>query len=117
MDSKVIDAKLSRNAGGPRRAGEAVIRSIEIACKRLSAQALKVLEKALADEGVEMRYRIEAAKEILNRGWGRSRQSMEVTLNDESGSALIDALKTARERAGLVLASTPQESVESITQH
>ena len=73
-------------------------RSIEIACKRLSWKALKVLEKALDDERVDMKIRLQAAQEVFNRGWGRAKQSVETIVNVHANDALLEAITHARRR-------------------
>lgn len=78
-----------------------IARSIEIACKRLSWKALKVIEKALDDETVEMKVRLDAAKEVFNRGWGRPKVAMEATINLGGGEALLNAIQDARTRASI----------------
>lgn len=93
MDSKVIDATVSKNTK------PGVARSIEIACKRLSWKALQVLEKALNDDTIEMKHRIDAAKEVLNRAWGRPKQSIEANVNVQTGESLIEAITAAKSRA------------------
>lgn len=86
-------------------------RSVEIACKRLSQRALMVLEKAL-DEArtpeLEYRWRIAAAKEILDRAWGRPKQTIDANVNIEGSEALITAINAGKERAR----NTPNPSVE-----
>ena len=76
-----------------------IARSIEIACKRLSWKALRVLEAALEDEKIEMKVRIQAAQEVMNRGWGRPKQSIDATVNVGGGDALLAAITEAKKRA------------------
>lgn len=114
MDKKLITAKPSKNTKPE------VARSIEIACKRLSWKALKVLEKALNDETVDMRYRLEAAKEVFNRGWGRPKQSIDANINVGGGEALLEAIAYARKRSEEVAAlpaPTPEQVEKDITTH
>lgn len=92
MDSMVVRAKKSVRPE--------IARSIEIACKRLSAKALDILEKAMNDEKLDMKHRLDAAKEILNRGWGRPKQSVDTNINVNNGDALLAALTSAKDRAG-----------------
>lgn len=82
-----------------------VLRQVEIACKRLSVRAFEVLRKAMDDAmlgKVDMKVGIIAAKEVLDRGLGKAKQTVEANINVEGGEALIEALKAARERAGIV---------------
>ncbi|MGI0011231.1 MAG: hypothetical protein ACREAE_07510 [Nitrosopumilaceae archaeon] len=92
MDSKVTEAKPSKNTK------PGIIRGVEIACKRLSERALKVLEDAMKDETLDMKHRLDAAKEILNRAWGRPKQSIEANVNVHSGEVLIEAITQAKQR-------------------
>lgn len=96
---------------GKPRPGEAIIHSIEIACKRLSVQALGVLEKALDEvktPGLEYRYRIVAAKEILDRAWGKPKQAIEASLSEESTTKFLESIREARLRAAGVLPEEPK---------
>jgi len=93
-------------------------RAIEIACKRLSERALKVLEQAMDEKktpGLDYRLRIMAAQEILSRAWGKPKQATEAQINIEGGDALIDALKAARIRAGLPGETKVGDIVETLT--
>lgn len=97
-----------------------VARSIEIACKRLSWTALKVLEQALKNENLDMKYRIEAAKEVFNRGWGRPKQSIDANINVGGGEALLEAIALARKRteeAATLSAPTPEQVEKDIVTH
>lgn len=95
-----------------------VERSIEIACKRLSWTAMKVLEKALKDENLDMKLRLIAAKEVFDRGWGKAKQSVEATINVGGGEALLEAIAHARKRtaeAEAIPAPTPEQIEKDIT--
>lgn len=108
MDSTVLDKsavkRVMRNSNG----GE-LARKIEIACKRLSVRALQVLEQAMNNESIEMKHRIDAAKEILNRAWGRPKQSVEANVTVHTGEQLIEAITQSRERMANVIDVTPKE--------
>ncbi len=82
------------------------LHAIEVACKRLSARALEVLEKAMMDPNVEVRYQIMAAKEVLDRGWGKPKQSTETTVNVSTTDDFINALRDARARANEMALAT-----------
>lgn len=89
------------NKYAARRKGENKIHAIEIACKRLSFNALQVLEKALDEKStpeLEYRWRIAAAKEILDRAWGRPKQSVEAKVEVAGVETLIEALNAAKKR-------------------
>lgn len=73
-------------------------RKIEIACKRLSETALKYLIKVLADDTVETRWRMQAAKEIMDRGLGRPKQSMDQKITLVGGDAFMDVVNAAKQR-------------------
>lgn len=68
-------------------------RAIEIACKRLSIHAINVLEMALKKEDVDIRWKIQAAKEILDRGWGRPAQSIKADINISTIDALVSRIR------------------------
>lgn len=77
-------------------------RAIEVACKRLSERALKVLENALdpvKTPGIDYKMRIMAAQELLSRAWGKPKASVESKVTFEGGDALLNAMKNARARA------------------
>lgn len=83
---------------------KAIERRIDIAAKRLSTRALQVLEEAMdpgKTPGLEYKYRIAAAKEILDRAWGKPKQSIKAEIttapSDEFAAAMQEA--EARERA------------------
>jgi hypothetical protein len=69
-------------------------RAIEIACKRISFKAIEILEKALMDESVDIRWKLSAAKEILDRGWGRPAQSVKAEVVISGVDTLVDILKS-----------------------
>ena len=73
-------------------------RAIEIACKRYSERALKVLVDAMTEDGVDIRWKIQAAKEILDRAWGRARQSLDANVTVEGSEALINAINAGKAR-------------------
>lgn len=93
MNKQALGVKESKNTK------PGIARSIEIACKRLSWKALKVLEKALDDDTVDMKTRLQAAQEVFNRGWGKPKQSVEANINIGGGDALLEAIAHARKRA------------------
>lgn len=73
-------------------------RRIEIACKRLSANALTFLEKILSDDNVEVRWRLQAAKEIMDRGLGKAKQSIDQKVTMVGGDAFMQVLNEAKNR-------------------
>lgn len=73
-------------------------RAIEIACKRYSERALKVLVDCLSDDKIDVRWKIAAAKEVLDRAWGRARQSVDANVKIEGSEALIDAINAGKAR-------------------
>lgn len=90
-----------------------VKRSIEIACKRLSWTALKVIEKLMNNEEVDPKVRMDAAKEIMNRGWGRPKTSIETNINIGGGEALLQAITDAKKRTQEAEAlPAPPEEIE-----
>lgn len=104
MDSNAVKAY---DPKAPRKRGKQ-IRAIEIACKRLSARALQVLEDALdlqKTPDLEYRHRIEAAKEILNRGWGRPKQTVDTNVNVNADESFLEAINAAKGR--VAIAATP----------
>lgn len=77
-------------------------RRVDIACKRLSSKALDVLERAMDETktpDIEYKYRIMAAKEILDRAYGKPKQAIEASVTLEGGEAFLKMMQEARERA------------------
>jgi hypothetical protein len=91
-----------------RRVSTEQFHAIEIACKRLSTRALEILEEAMNDKGTDPRYRIMAAKEILDRGWGKPKQSTESTVNVNASDNFVQALREARARANQMVIEAAQ---------
>lgn len=87
-------------------------RKIEIACKRLSERALKFLIEVLEDSSVETRWRMQAAKEIMDRGLGRPKQSMDQKITLVGGDAFMDVVNAAKQRVIDAAVSAPVASVE-----
>ncbi len=86
--------KMKRDARGPE-----IERAVEIACKRVSKDALEFLEQAIKDSELDPRVRMMAAKEILDRAWGKPKQNIEQSVNVNAGEDLLQALRDARNRA------------------
>lgn len=88
-----------------------VVRSIEIACKRLSWKALKVIEQIMNDERADPKVRMQASQEIMNRAWGRPKASVEQNININAGDAFLKAITEARKRAAIdaLLPETEEE--------
>ena len=68
-------------------------RRIEVACKRHSNKAVEILANALTNPAVDIRWKISAAKEILDRAWGRPAQQIKADVSVSSVDALIEVLK------------------------
>lgn len=101
MDSSVVRAKPSKNTKPE------IERALEIACKRLSGAALRVIEKIMMDDKADPKVRMDACKEIFNRGFGRPKQTAEtVNINLSGGEDLITAITQARNR---VIEAIPDE--------
>lgn len=85
-----------------RRAPANVIeRKIDIASKRLSLRALEVLENALDPKltpQLDYKYRIVAAKEILDRAWGKPKQRVEARIETAPSDEFVATMKAAEER-------------------
>lgn len=73
-------------------------RALEIACKRMSPKALEILEKGISDPSIEFRWKLAAVKEILDRAWGRPKQTADVKVELGGVDSLVAALNEARER-------------------
>lgn len=86
-------------------------RRIEIACKRLGDGAIRLLEKLMMDENTEVRWRIVAAKEILDRGFGRPKQSIDQKITMNGGEAFLEIMRDARERAEKEVQPTTVEGI------
>lgn len=78
-------------------------RAVEIACKRMASRALQVLEDILENPDEETRWRIAAAKEVLDRGFGRPKQSVETVVRDATADSLILALNEGKRRASITV--------------
>lgn len=97
---------VKRKRGGQHEPREtlqkALSRSVEIAAKRLSPRAFAILEAALDPEKtpeLEYRWRLAAAKEILDRAFGRPKQAIEAKLEVGGSEEFLQAMKIAKERA------------------
>lgn len=108
MDSLVVDAKPSKNTK------PGVARSIEIACKRLSIRALKVIESIMNDQGADPKVRMQACQEILNRGFGRPKASVETNINVNAGDSLLKAITERRAAMALFSAESEEKEVEKL---
>lgn len=108
MDRLVVKAKPTKNTK------PGVARSIEIACKRLSWAALKVIEKIMMDDNADPKVRMDAAKEIMNRGWGRPKASIETNINVGASESLLQALNEARKRTSDAALLPPTEEEKEI---
>lgn len=73
-------------------------RQLERACMHHTMKAVDVLVNTMNDEGADVRWRIVAAKEILDRAWGRAKQSVTANVTVEGSEALIDAINRGRSR-------------------
>lgn len=98
-----------------RRPGIDKERAIEIACKRESLAAIEYLFSVLKDDTVETRWRIVAAKEVLDRGFGRPRQNVEQKVTIEGGDALLAAIAAGNQRIKEVGQIIDHNSQEVIT--
>lgn len=114
--------KQNRSGRGYAR-GADHIRSIEIACKRYSYNALKILTDALdpaKTPELEYKMRMVAAKEILDRGYGKPKQSIDQNV-EISVTGVTQALEAARQRAlayqaGNALENKMQEAVVAVVE-
>jgi hypothetical protein len=107
MDSLVVKAKAHGNTK------KGVARSIEIACKRLSWRALKVIEEIMENTNADPKVRMDAAKEIMNRGWGRPKASIETNINVGASEGLLEALSDARKRTSEAAALPNPDVIEA----
>lgn len=99
---KKYDPKVVGRPVGARKpkAKADIERSVEVACKRLSERSIRVLSDALdpaLTPEIDYKTRIDAAKEILNRAWGKPRQQMDVNM-EMSIKGVAEALEAARRR-------------------
>lgn len=77
-------------------------RRIDIACKRLSVNALTILERALDERltpNLEYKYRIAAATQVLDRAWGKPKQSIRAEITTTPSDQFMTAMREADERA------------------
>lgn len=111
MSSPKLATQLSRKV----RSALDVERAIEIACKRESMRAIEYLFNVLQDDSIETRWRIVAAKEVLDRGFGRPRQNVEQKVTIEGGDALLAAIAAGNQRikqVGEIIDHESQQVVE-----
>lgn len=108
MDKAVVKAKPSKNTK------PGVKRSIEIACKRISWRALDVIEAIMNDTTADPKVRMDAAKEIMNRGWGRPKASIETNINVGASDSLLQALTEARKRTNEAAILPPEEPEKEV---
>lgn len=95
----VIERRPKGRPKGSTNGNLEIERRIEIACKRLSVRAFEVIEKIMLDETVEPKFRLTAAKEILDRGLGKAKQRVDQNVKIEGGEALIELIRVGRERS------------------
>lgn len=112
-----MSGKLATQLQRKARSGADVERALEIACKRESFRAIEYLFEVLQDADCETRWRIVAAKEILDRGYGRPRQNVEQKVTIEGGDALLAAIAAGDKRVrqiGKIIDNETQQVVETI---
>lgn len=76
-------------------------RKIDLACKQMSFRALEVLDAALDPKrtpDLDYKYRIVAAKEVLDRAWGKPKQKIEAKVEAAPSDAFISAMQAAELR-------------------
>ena len=90
---------------GGRPSGKAPVskieRKIDIACKRLSVRAVDVLARALDPNltpDLEYRYRLAAAQQVLDRAWGKPKQSIKAEITATPSDDFVKAMKDAEAR-------------------
>ncbi len=77
----------SGNPGGRPKMPE----ELKKAMRGLAGDAIKVLQEAMQSD--DMRARIMAASHVLDRGYGKPTQSVDLTAKTDMGAAHLDALK------------------------
>lgn len=76
-------------------------RKIDLACKQMSFRALEVLDAALDPKrtpDLDYKYRIVAAKEVLDRAWGKPKQKIEAKIEQAPSDAFVAAMQKAEQR-------------------
>lgn len=76
-------------------------RKIDLACKQMSFRALEVLDAALDTKrtpDLDYKYRIVAAKEVLDRAWGKPKVKVEAKIEQAPSDAFVAAMQKAENR-------------------
>lgn len=94
-------AKLATDLVHKKRTGVEKERAIEIACQRESLNAVNELFKIIKDETVDIRWRIVAIKEVLDRGFGRPKQQVNSVVTVDGSDALLEAIARGKARAAV----------------
>jgi hypothetical protein len=98
--------KVAVGKGRPKKAAnetaeairKTVVTDIKAAAKEASPEALKALKDVIANEKAPAAARVGAAVAILDRGWGKPQQTVEVTqsvfdqMTDDEQKAMLAAL-------------------------
>ena len=78
----------SGNPGGRPKA----LKEVEELCRKLTPQAIERLEKILTDDDAPAAAHTKAVEIILDRGWGKAKQSVELT-GENGGPVGIEVIR------------------------
>lgn len=111
-------------SGNP-RGRPPVIREVQEMAKELTPQLVSNLFEIATNERANASARVQASVALLDRGWGRPKQSVDVRV-DHNASGLANAIAAAQERMRLgepqrvvniiegevIVTTTPQDSLK-----
>lgn len=74
-----------------------IIREVQELAKTYTEDAIATLYEIMTDSRINGSARVQAATQLLDRGWGRPKQSVDVKV-DHNASGLAHAIQQAQER-------------------
>jgi hypothetical protein len=99
---------LGRKKGVPNKATA----DVRLLAQKHTSEAIKVLHEIMRDKDADERARIAAAKELLDRGHGKARQSVVLTGKDGNDLPQLPPITAADIAEGLAaLLEQPRETV------
>lgn len=86
-----------KGASGNPKGRPPIIREVQELAKSYTEDAVTTLYEIMTDKRVNGSARVQAATQLLDRGWGRPKQSVDVKV-DHNASGLANAIAQAQER-------------------
>lgn len=74
-----------------------IIREVQELAREHTPEAIEMLHQIMTDRKQNGSARVQAATQLLDRGWGRPKQSVDVKV-DHNASGLANAIAAAQER-------------------